>query len=217
MNVLGISGSPRQRSNSHLLLEQALAPFAEAGWDVQVLRLRDLDIHPCLACDHCRSHPGSCAQHDDMGGFYEAFRSCDALLIASPVYSRSVCAQLVCVFDRHYAVNVERPLTGKPGGAIAVGADEGGGQAITVMAIYNWLLSCGAIAVPGELNGLTARASAEGEILGQEKRLRQARVLGSNVLDIAATLLANKQLEQASREGVMDAIGNQAGSPTANG
>ena len=186
MNVLGISGSPRARSNSHLLLEHALGPFAEAGWQVRLLRLRDLEVHPCLACDHCRSYPGDCAQHDDMVSFYESFRWCDALLIASPVYSRNVCAQLVCVFDRHYAVNVERPLSGKPGGAIAVGAGEGGGQAITINAIYNWLLSCGAIAVPGELNGLTARASAEGEILAQENRLRQARVLGSNVLALAS-------------------------------
>ncbi len=188
MNVLGISGSPRARSNSHLLLERALAPFSEAGWEVQMLRLRDLTVHPCFACDHCRAHPGTCAQRDDMDRFYDAFRWCDALLVASPVYSRNVCAQLVCVFDRHYAVNVERPLAGKPGGAIAVGAGEGGGQATTVSAIYTWLLSCGAVAVPGELNGLTARALAEGEILGQEKPLRQARVLGDNVLALAAQL-----------------------------
>jgi len=176
VNVLGISGSPRARSNSHLLLERALEPFTKAGWDVQLLRLRDLTVHPCLACDHCRAHPGTCAQRDDMDRFYEAFRRCDALLLASPVYSRNVCAQLMCVLDRHYAVNVERPLAGKPGGAIAVGAGEGGGQATTVAAIYTWLLSCGAIAVPGELNGVTARASAEGEVLSQEKRLYQAEV-----------------------------------------
>jgi multimeric flavodoxin WrbA len=194
VNVLGISGSPRAQSNSHLLLERALEPFSEAGSQVRLLRLRDLTVHPCLACGHCRTHPGSCAQRDDMQAFYEAFRWCDALLLASPVYSRNVCAQLVCVFDRHYAVNVERPLTGKPGGAIAVGAGEGGGQAITVAAIYTWLLSCGGIAVPGELNGLTARASAEGEVLAQEKRLRQAKVLGENVLALAAQLPANKNL-----------------------
>jgi multimeric flavodoxin WrbA len=196
VNVLGISGSPRAQSNSHLLLERALEPFSEAGWQARLLRLRDLTVHPCLACDYCRSHPGACAQRDDMDAFYEAFRWCDALLVASPVYSRNVCAQLVCVFDRHYAVNVERPLSGKPGGAIAVGAGEGGGQATTVAAIYTWLLSCGGIAVPGELNGLTARASAEGEVLGQKKRLRQAMVLGENVLALAARLPANKAFEQ---------------------
>ena len=33
----------------------------------------------------------------------------------------------MAVFDRHYAVNMEHPLEGKPGGAIAVGADSDGG------------------------------------------------------------------------------------------
>jgi len=188
MNVLGISGSPRQRGNSHILLEHALAPFSEAGWTAQLLRVRDLAVAPCVACDHCRNHPGDCSIDDDMVAFYEAFRRCDALLVASPVYSRNVCAQLMAVFDRHRAVNVERPLAGKPGGAIAVGAGEGGGQAITLAAIYNWMHSCGAIGVPGELNGLTARAAAEGEVLAQEKRLRQARILGSNVLSVATRL-----------------------------
>lgn len=188
MNVLGISGSPRRNANSHILLEQALKPFAGAGWETRLLRLRDLHVAPCLACDHCRTHSGVCAQRDDMDAFYEGFRWCDALLLASPVYSRNVCAQLVCVFDRHYAVKVERPLAGKPGGAIAVGAGEGGGQATTVTAMYTWLLSCGGVAVPGELNGLTARASAEGEVLAQEKRLRQARVLGESVLHAAVRL-----------------------------
>jgi multimeric flavodoxin WrbA len=188
MNVLGISGSPRERGNSHILLEHALAPFADAGWAVALLRVRDVVVAPCIACDYCRTHPGSCSQADDMERFHDAFRQCDALLVASPVYSRNICAQLMAVLDRHRAVNVERPLAGKPGGAIAVGAGEGGGQAITVAAIYNWLHSCGAIGVPGELNGLSARAAAEGEVLRQEDRLRQARVLGTNVLDVATRL-----------------------------
>ena len=195
--------------NSHILLEHSLAPFGEAGWDVKLLRVRDLVVAPCIACDHCRTNPSTCGLGDDMCRFYDAFRWCDALLVASPVYSRNVCAQLMAVFDRHRAVNIERPLSGKPGGAIAVGAGEGGGQAITVAAIYNWLASCGAIGVPGELNGLTARAAAEGEVLGQEKRLRQARVLGANVLGIA-TRLRSEQADRPDSQGsqvIREALG----------
>ena len=188
MNILGISGTPRLRGNSHILLEHALLPFKEAGWEVTVLRLRELTVKPCVACDYCRSHGGVCATADDMKFFYEAFRKCDALIVASPVYSRNVCSQLMAVFDRHYAVNDERPLEGKAGGAIAVGAGEGGGQAITIGAIYNWMRSCGVIGVPGELNGVTAVAREEGAIIKQEPRLKQARILGENVLRVAIKL-----------------------------
>ena len=54
----------------------------------------------------------------------------------------------LAVFDRHYTVAIERPLDSKVGGAISVGAGEGGGQAITRGAICNWMRSCGAIGVP---------------------------------------------------------------------
>ena len=192
MNVLGISGSPREKSNSHILLEHALQPFEEAGWSVKVLRLRDLTVKPCKACDHCTEHPGQCATDDDMGLFIDTFRRCDALIVATPVYSRNVCAQLMAVFDRHYAVKHERPLYGKVGGAIAVGAGGGGGQSIAICAIYNWMRSCGMVGVPGELNGVTAVALKEGEILAQEKRLRQARILGENVLRFAEKICSEQ-------------------------
>lgn len=51
--------------------------------------------------------------------------------------------------------------------------------------IYTWMLSYGMICVPGELNGVTERASAAGEIIHDEKRLRQAGILGENVLEVA--------------------------------
>ena len=187
MNVLGISGSPRKKSNSHILLEHALQPSEEAGWSIKVLRLRNLTVKPCKACDYCKEHPGQCAIDDDMDLFIDAFRRCDALIVATPVYSRNVCAQLMAVFDRHYAVKLERPLYGKVGGAIAVGAGGGGGQSIAICSIYNWMRSCGVIGVPGELNGVTAVALNESDILAQEKRLRQASILGENVLRFAET------------------------------
>jgi multimeric flavodoxin WrbA len=123
-----------------------------------------------------------------MHSFHVAFRQCDALIVATPVYYRNVCSHLMAVMERHYAVREEQPLAGKPGGAIAVGRGSGGGQAMTINRIYTWLLSCGAVCVPGELNGLTAVADAPGDVLKQEKRLRQARVLGQNVLHTAEKL-----------------------------
>jgi multimeric flavodoxin WrbA len=89
------------------------------------------------------------------------------------------------VLDRHHAVSKKRPLEGKVGGSMAVGRGTGGGSAITITAIYNWMLSCGIICVPGELNGVTAVASEPGDILKQENRLRQAEILGENVMKIA--------------------------------
>jgi len=187
MNVLGISGTPRESGNSEILLRYALHPFEEQGWQVRHFRLSEMTVQPCRACEQCVNGDG-CIIDDDMHYIHEAFRWCDALMVSGPVYSRNICSQLMAVLDRYHAVQPEYPLTGKAGGAIAVGAGTCGGQTITINAIYNWMLSCGVICVPGELNGVTATASEPGDILKQENRLRQAEILGRNVLNVTQKL-----------------------------
>ena len=123
-----------------------------------------------------------------MQRIYNAFRWCNAIIISSPVYYRNVSAQLLSVFDRHYAVEFKKPLEGKSGGAIAVGRGTSGGQTITINTIYTWMLSCGIICVPGELNGVTAVADEPSDILNQKNRLKQAEILGFNILKVAKVL-----------------------------
>jgi len=48
-----------------------------------------------------------------------------------------------------------------------------------------YYLSSGALCVPCEINGLSARADKLGDILKQENRLRQARVLGESIIKYA--------------------------------
>jgi len=187
MNVIGISGTPRLGGNSEILLRHALKPFEDEDWNIKIFLLSELTIESCKACDSCRVD-GYCVIDDDMKNIYKVFRWCNAIIISSPVYSRNISSQLLAVLDRHYAVDIERPLEGKIGGAIAVGRGTCGGQSITINAIYNWMLSCGIICVPGELNGLTAVADKPGDILTQNKRLKQAEILGRNVLSIAQKL-----------------------------
>ncbi len=166
MNVLGISGTPRVNGNSSILVDYALIPFKHDVWNVKHLKMSTLTVQPCKACEKCMDS-NKCIIEDDMHFFYEAFDWCDAIIVGSPVYSRNICSQLMAVLDRHYAVRKKRPLEGKVGGAIAVGRGTGGGNAIVINAIYNWMLSCGIICVPGELNGVTAIASEPGDILKQ--------------------------------------------------
>lgn len=187
MNILGISATPRKDGNSDILLEYALRPFRENGWEVQHYRLRAMTIQPCRACEECRKQ-NECIIDDDMHTICDAFRWCEALIISTPVYSRNISSQLMAVLDRSYATSHERALEGKVGGAIAVGRGTCGGQTITIMAIYNWMLSAGMICVPGQLNGVTAVASEPRDVLRQEKRLNQANILGNNVLDIVQKL-----------------------------
>ena len=68
------------------------------------------------------------------------------------------------------------------GAAIAVGRGTGGGQSIVLSVIHNWILSAGALCVPGELNGLSAVADSPGDILKDQGKIEQATKLGENLL-----------------------------------
>ena len=164
MNVLGISGTPRKGGNSELLLDAALEPFQAAGWEVKRILLSEKRIGMCTGCDACRE-TNSCRIGDDMDEIYGAYADCDALVIASPAYWRNVPAQLKAVFDRTYGVEEWKLLTGKLGGAIAVGRGQGGGQSIVLNIIHNFYLTSGVLCVPGELNGVSACADKPGDIL----------------------------------------------------
>lgn len=185
MNVLAISGSPRREGNTEILVRSALIPFKEKEWDVREFLLSEKTINPCMGCETCQN-TGECRiKNDDMGSLYDSYAWCDALIIGSPVYYRNVTAQLKALFDRTHAVDQHKLLLGKAGGAIAVGRGEGGGQSLVLSIIHNFYLSSGAICVPGEINGLSARADQPGDILRQERRLEQARFLGENLIKYA--------------------------------
>jgi len=189
MKVIGISGSPRPNGNSEILLKHSLKPFYDKDWEVKEYLLSQISINPCLCCDYCMDS-SICSIEDDMERIYEDYFDCDAMIIASPVYYRNITAQLKAVIDRTYAKRSQKPLTGKVGGAIAVGRGTGGGQALALSIIYNFYLSSGMLCVPGELNGVSALADKPGDILKQENRLRQAIILGENVLKYTEKLRA---------------------------
>jgi len=182
MNILGISGTPRKGGNSEILLNAALEPFAEAKWDITKILLSEKKIEPCTGCDIC-VEKGSCCINDDMTEIYNAFEKCNAIIISAPAYWRNVPAQLKALIDRTYAA--KGVLKGKLGGAIAVGRGQGGGQAIVLTIIHNYYLSCGALCVPGEINGVSAVADKPGDISTQPHRLEQARILGKNIISYA--------------------------------
>ena len=189
MKVVGLSGSPRNGGNTECLMEECLRTFAGHGWTVSTFYLSEKTVSPCIGCETC-AESGVCVMDDDDAGWlFRELASCDAVIIGSPVYYRNVTAQLKAVFDRSFAYKQSGFLRGKPGGAIAVGRGEGGGQSIVLTVIYNYLLSCGALPVPGELNGLSAKADKPGDVRSQEKRLSQARILAQNVIAYAERLI----------------------------
>lgn len=181
MKILLISGSPRAHGNTESLLNHA-ANFLEQQ-DCRVCKFYSSQsvVNHCHGCDSCEEQ-GYCSTDDDMNLLYDYYEECDGLIIGSPVYYRNVSGQLKTVFDRSYAVRKKNPLLNKVGGALAIGRGTGGGQALALTMIHNFFLSSGVICVPGELNGVTAVADKPGDILSQNKRLKQIEILCQNIM-----------------------------------
>ena len=99
MKVLAISASPRREGNSDVLCDAFLKGAAESGHETQKIRLAEKKITPCLACYGCmKTHV--CVQKDDMAAVLAALKAADVIVLASPVYFYSICAQMKAMIDR---------------------------------------------------------------------------------------------------------------------
>lgn len=101
--ILVISGSPRKGGNSETLCDRFMQGAEEKGHAVEKVRLRDLTIHFCLACDACKKNDGRCAQKDDMASVLEKMIASDVIAMATPVYFYAMAGQLKTLIDRTYA------------------------------------------------------------------------------------------------------------------
>lgn len=101
--VLILSGSPRKGGNSDILCDEFARGAQETGNAVEKIRVCEKKISPCLGCYFCKKHGGRCALNDDMTEILQKIIDCDVLVLSSPVYFYSICAQLKAVIDRTVA------------------------------------------------------------------------------------------------------------------
>ena len=98
--VLILSGSPRKGGNSDILCDQFAKGALENSNQVEKIRVSEKKIAPCTGCYFCRNSGGRCALNDDMGDILQKIIDCDVLVLSTPVYFYSMCAQLKAVIDR---------------------------------------------------------------------------------------------------------------------
>lgn len=100
--ILVLSGSPRKNGNSETLCDRFIQGAEESGNVVEKIRLRDLTIHFCQACDACQKNKGRCIQQDDMASLLEKMIAADAIVLATPVYFYAMAGQVKTLIDRTY-------------------------------------------------------------------------------------------------------------------
>ena len=120
--VLILSSSPRRGGNSDRLCDRFMDGAREAGHEVEKLFLRDFKINYCTGCNTCFNGAKPCPQRDDAAGILTKMAEADVIVMASPVYFYTVCAQMKTLIDRACARYLE--MTGKEFYFIVTAAEE---------------------------------------------------------------------------------------------
>lgn len=99
--VLIISSSPRKGSNSDALCEEFKRGALASNNTVEKVLLRDKQIKYCIGCGACIINGyTNCSQQDDMSELLDKMIASDVIVMASPVYFYTVCAQMKAFLDR---------------------------------------------------------------------------------------------------------------------
>ena len=112
MKIVAFNGSPRPGGNTEILLNEALKPLREGGHDLQVYPLATMTIKPCQDCGGCTA-TGVCIHRDEMAGVFDAIRSAERIVLATPIFFSSVSAQVKAMIDRCQAFWCEKYLLKK--------------------------------------------------------------------------------------------------------
>lgn len=124
MKVLVLTGSPHLQGTTAFLADEFCIGAKEAGHEVVRFDTAKLDIHPCIACSHCRKNDGRCVYDDDMSRIYPHLLTAHVIVLVTPLYYFNMSAQLKRTIDRFFSVNSMLRKTSKKLYLIAAGNDK---------------------------------------------------------------------------------------------
>lgn len=118
--VLALTGSRRRRNTWRLV--ESLRPFLEeAGFQLEIECLYDLELRDCVGCHRC-VEGGACGIRDDMPALMRRLEGAAGIVLASPVYMCGVSGRMKTAIDRTAAWFHRPALAGKPGLALVTTA-----------------------------------------------------------------------------------------------
>lgn len=102
--ILILSSSPRKGGNSDILCDEFMKGAKEAGHSVKKISFKGKEINYCIGCNYCCDNGfNGCLQKDDMAEILKEILAADIIVMATPLYFYTMCAQMKTIIDRCYA------------------------------------------------------------------------------------------------------------------
>lgn len=145
MDVLVVSASPNTDGLTATCAAAAEDGVLQGGGTVEQIRLNDLAIGKCEACDSgwgsCRSQH-RCQMEDDFQRVHARVAGADALVLVTPVYFGQMSESAKALTDRLRRCEATREgdgqLDGKPLILVAAAGGSGGGTVTCLLVMGSW-------------------------------------------------------------------------------
>lgn len=146
MNVLVISSSPNKGGLTAACAAAAVEGVLLAGGHAEEVRLNDLQIGQCQACDTgwgtCLNDH-ECQTQDDFQSLHERVRQADAYVLVTPVYWGEMSESAKAFTDRLRRCEATRgsesDLFDKPVIAVAAAGGSGRGMITCLLSMERWI------------------------------------------------------------------------------
>lgn len=191
MQVVGIAGSLRARSNTLHYVKTALETLKKQGMRTELISLRGKEIKPCTGCYDCaKKKKGICTiKGDDFDPILAKMRAADGIILGSPVYLSSVVPQMMSLLARATFVALwsDKFFAGKVGGPITVARRAGHNVAFSQLLLWFFI---NGITVPGSTYWNVGMAGAGGARDAKEdaEGIRTVVNFANNMADVMQKL-----------------------------
>jgi multimeric flavodoxin WrbA len=146
MSVLVISASPNEDGLTAACASAAVEGIRQEGGEAEEVRLNDLQIGLCEACDDgwgtCRTEH-TCQVEDDFQALHARALEADGLALVTPVYWHEMSESAKAFADRlrrcEASRGAESGLAGKPVLAVAAAGGSGNGLITCLFSMERWI------------------------------------------------------------------------------
>lgn len=187
MKVLLLNGSPHERGCTYTALSEVAGALEDSGVQTEILWLGQSATIGCTGCGACRQL-GKCVHDDVVNVAAEKARSCDGLVVGSPVHYASASGQITCALDRLF-YSAGSALRCKPAAAVASARRAGTTAALDQLCKY---FTINQMPVVSSRYWCMVHGNTPEEVRRDEEGMAVMRTLGRNMAWLLKSIEAGR-------------------------